>query len=246
MNLGKSNKIRWWDEYEIKARYIPTFLSVIPIVHCLVLFLGVSFWSELCGNITWMLITNLSLAFILMLSFVQVQCGFAKHWIEESVFGKGGEQFPTTDMLLYNGGLISIERKEQIRDKITKLFGCIFSTKSEESNNPANARLQAREAVGHVRKIVGKGVMTHQYNIRYGFFRNLIAGMIWSATGSTGCVIIYAMANNWRPAVFFIIWCFVCLAMFFLKNKILKKVAFGYADSLFNEFLDQYKNKGDR
>lgn len=32
--------IKWWDEYEIKARYIPTFLSVVPMVHFLILFLG--------------------------------------------------------------------------------------------------------------------------------------------------------------------------------------------------------------
>ena len=38
-----------------------------------------------------------------------------KHWIEVSVFGKNGERFPTTDMLLFSGGIISREKKEQIR-----------------------------------------------------------------------------------------------------------------------------------
>jgi hypothetical protein len=110
------SEVKSWDEYEIKARYIPTLLSVIPLVHFLILFIGGAFWKELIGNIGWMLVVaNLSLSLIIMLALVQVQCSFAKHFIEESIFGKGGERFPSTDMLLYDGGLISIERKELVR-----------------------------------------------------------------------------------------------------------------------------------
>ncbi len=237
------NKIKFWDEYEIKARYLPTFLSVVPLVHFLTLFLGEVFWKELIGNIGWMLVvTNLGLSLLVMLTLVQIQCGFSKHWVEESVFGKGGERFPTTDMLLYNGGLISFERKEQIHSEITKQFSSTLSSRAEEKNNPDNARLQAREAVGHVRGTVGKGAMILQYNIRYGFFRNLIGGVIWSTVGSIGCSIIYGINNNWKTMSFFIVFFVIHLTMFLFKKAILEKFAFSYADALFNEFLNQ--NKG--
>lgn len=231
------NKIKWWDEYEIKARYIPTFLSVIPIVHLSILFLGGAFWIELVKSISWMLIiTNLSLSFILMIALVQFQSSLGKIWIEESIFGKGGEQFPTTNILLYGGGIVSKERKEQLRNKISDTYGCIFSSENEEKNNPSNARLQAREAVGYVRKKVGHGIMTIQYNIRYGFFRNLIAGSIWAIIGSFGCSIMYFIEGNWKPLILFIIYTLIFLTLYIFKKTILEKLAFSYADALFNEF----------
>lgn len=239
------NQIKWWDEYEIKARYLPTFLSIIPLVHFMILFIDQTFWRELVSNISWMLVfANLSLSLIVMLALVQFQCSFAKHFIEEPIFGRGGGRFPTTDMLLYNGGLISLERKELIRTKISNHFKCKFSTESEEKNNPSNARLQAREAVGHVRIFVGKGIITIYYNIRYGFFRNLIAGVIWSTIGSIGCSVLYAIRNDWKVMSFFIIYLLVFLTLFIFRKIILERLAFTYADTLFNEFLNQ--NKGDK
>ena len=232
------NEIKSWDEYEIKARYIPTFISVIPIVHFLILFLGGAFWKELANNVVWMIvISNLSLSLILMLAMVQIQSSISKHWIEESVFGKGGERFPTTEMLLYNGGLISIQRKEQIRSKIIQLYGCTLSSEIEENRDAVQARLQARESVAYVRRSVGKGIMTYQYNIRYGFFRNLIGGVIWSVFGSIGCAIIYGIDKDWRAMSFFIILALIHSILFSLQKVILTNLAFSYADTLFNEFL---------
>lgn len=232
------NQVKSWDEYEIKARYIPTLISVIPIVHFLILLLGEAFWQELANNVVWMIvISNLSLSLIIMIAVVQIQSSIAKHWIEESIFGKGGERFPTTEMLLYNGGMISIQRKDQIRGKIIQMFGCTLSSESDERNNVVEARLQARESVANVRRLVGRGVMTFQYNIRYGFFRNLIGGVIWSVSGSIGCAIIYGVDHNWKTMCFFIILALIYMTLFLGKKNILNSLAFTYADTLFSEFL---------
>jgi hypothetical protein len=231
------SKIKWWDEYEIKARYIPTFISVVPFVHFAILFLGGVFWEELIKNLSWMLvITNLSASLLVMLAFVQFQCTLGKIWIEESVFGKGGERFPTTDMLLYTGGLISIQRKEQLRALISKHFNCIFSSEDEENSDPFNARLLAREAVGHVRKKVGQSTMTLQYNIRYGFFRNLIAGMPVATIGGLGCSILYFIKNSWKPMSLFAAYTAFFLFIYLFKKLILDKIAYSYADTLYNEY----------
>jgi len=233
------NKIKWWDEYEIKARYVPTFLSVTPIVHFSILFFGGAFWNELVKSIGWMLVvTDLSLSLIVMLALVQIQCSLGKIWIEESIFGKGGERFPTTNMLLYGGGLISKERKEQLRYRITNNSGCVLPTEDEERNDPSNAKMQAREAVGYVRTKVGHGIMTIQYNIRYGFFRNLIAGVIWATIGSFGCSVLYFIENKWKPMSLFITYTVIFLALYLFKKAILEKLAFSYADTLFNEYYN--------
>ena len=233
-----------WDEYEIKARYIPTFISVIPIVHFAIIFLGKSFWNELADNISWMLVVaNLSLSLIVMLALVQIQSSLGKSWIEESIFGKGGVNFPTADMLLYSGGFISKQRKEQLRRMISDLSGSTFSTEDEERDNPLNAKLQAREAVGHVRAKVRHGTMTIQYNIRYGFFRNLIAGVGWATFGSLGCAVLYCLDANWKPMILFIVYFLIYTILYLQKGMILRKLAFNYADSLFTEFLSQMKGK---
>jgi len=231
------DKIKWWDEYEIKARYIPTFLSVIPIVHFSIVFFGGAFWDELFKSISWMLvIANISVSLIVMLALVQFQCSLGKVWIEESLFGKGGEQFPTTDILLYCGGLVSKQRKEQLRCRISDVSGCAFSNEKEERADPFNARLQAREAVGHVRQKVGHGVMTIQYNIRYGFFRNLIAGMPWAIIGGIACSVMYLLENRWKPMSLFLVYTLIFLALYLFKRAILERLAYSYADTLFNEY----------
>lgn len=230
---------KWWDEYEIKARYIPTFLSVIPIVHFSIVFFGVAFWGELFASISWMLvIANVSLSFIIMLTLSQFQSSLGKIWIEESVFGKGGERFPTTDMLLYGGGLNSKQRKEQLRHKISDISGCVFSTEEEEHADPSNARLQAREAVSHVRAKVGHGIMTIQYNIRYGFFRNLIAGIAWAIIGGVGCAVMYFHDGRWKPMTLFIAYTLIFLALYLFKRVLLERLAYSYADTLFNEYFN--------
>lgn len=238
------DKIKSWDEYEIKARYIPTFLSVIPIVHFLILFVGMGFWKELIGNISWMLvIANLSLSLIVMLAINQFQSTLGKIWIEESIFGKGGDRFPTTNMLLYNEGLISKDRKDLLRTKISEMSGCSFFSEKEEKNDPENARLQTREAVGHVRGKVGHGVKTIQYNIRYGFFRNLIAGASWCCIGSLGCSILYYSHNEWEPMSIFIAYFVAFVVLYAFRRVILERLAYNYADTLFNEYLSQHQGE---
>ncbi|MFZ4438866.1 MAG: Mov34/MPN/PAD-1 family protein [Syntrophales bacterium] len=53
-----------WDEYEIKARYIPCFIAAIPPVHFLIQLLGPSFWETIIRNVGWMLVANISLSLV--------------------------------------------------------------------------------------------------------------------------------------------------------------------------------------
>ena len=230
----------WCDEYEIKARYIPVLLSVMPVAHLLLQLFGGTFLKELAIGINWIpAASNLSLSFLGTVALAQFQCSLGKHWIEEGVFGRRGERFPTTDMLLYENEMISRERKAQIRAIVSELYGCTLSDECEESTDPETARLRAREAVGQMRATVSRGTMTITYNIRYGFFRNLIAGVIWSVIGSVGCSIYYGSASSWKVMVLFISWAAGHLALFIFRERILADLASAYADALFGEFINQ-------
>jgi hypothetical protein len=231
-------KPKSWDEYEIKARYIPCLITPIPLSHFLILFLGKTFWETLASEAGWILVvSNISMPLVAVIALIHLQCNIGKQWIEESVFGQGGASFPTTDMLLLHGGMISSDAKSRIRSKATQLFGITFPDQTQEAAAPEEARLVAREAIGQIRRYVGKGAMTHQYNIRYGFMRNLIGGFFWAITGSTGCATIYGLSKNWAAASLFAVLAALFLLLYFLKKRILKNLAYTYADSLLTEFI---------
>jgi hypothetical protein len=224
------------DEYEIKARYIPTFICMIPLADFLFSFLGGKFFVELENSFSWMLFGKLSVSFIFMVTFMQIQCFIGKHLVEEIIFGKGGINFITTKMLLFCGGMLSEDRKKQIRDKIFIDTSILLSTKEEEKSNLPDAQLKAREAVNAIRNIVGKGLKTINYNIRYGFFRNLIGGSFFVFLGSSACIVYY-INKNWNILIFFGIYFVFFILLFVLKRKILESLAYSYADRLFSEYL---------
>ena len=230
------------DEYEIKARYIPTFICMFPFSNFLFSFLGDKFFVEFANSSSWMFIGDFGVSFILMIALMQIQCSIGKHLIEESVFGKGGINFVTTKMLLYSGGMLSEDRKNQIRDKILKDTGVLLSSKGEEESDFSNAQLKAREAVNVIRNIVGKGSKTIKYNIRYGFFRNLVGGSFFVFLGSLACI-VFNINKNWNISIFFGIYFVLFIFLFAMKRKILETLAYSYADRLFSEYL--ILNKGE-
>jgi hypothetical protein len=231
-----------WDEYEIKARYIPCFLAAVPLVHFLIQFLGESFWTTVASNIGWLILTNISLSLIVMLALIQLQCGIAKYWVEESVFGKGGINFPTTNLLLFKNHVLSRGMKVTIREKIINDFNFKLMYEVQESDDAEEARRLVREAVGFIRGYVGKGVMTHQYNIRYGFMRNLIGGALWACAGSIGSGVMYGLQKNWEPMALFVGSTLAFFSILIFKKQILSKFAHQYAETLFGEYLTM---KGD-
>lgn len=231
-----------WDEYEIKARYIPCFIAAVPPVHFLIQLLGPSFWETIARNVGWMLVTNISLSFIVMLVLIQLQCGIAKHWVEESVFGKGGINFPTTNLLLFQDHILSRNIKMAIREKIYENFHFKLMDEDQEYNDIEEAKRLVREAVGFIRGYVRNGRMTHQYNIRYGFMRNLIGGSLWACVGCVGSSITYGLQKNWEPMSLFAFVSSIFFLILIFKTRILSKFAQQYAETLFSEYLTM---KGD-
>ncbi|MEI6608390.1 MAG: hypothetical protein WCO53_01455 [Deltaproteobacteria bacterium] len=231
-----------WDEYEIKARYIPCFVTAVPLVHFLIQLLGSTFWETIANDMGWLLITNAGLSIIVTLAIIQLQCGIAKHWIEESVFGKGGINFPTTNSLLFQDKVMSRSIKKTIREKIIKDFRFALMDEVKESQDILEAKKIIREAVSFIRVYVGKGKMTHKYNIRYGFIRNLMGGTVWAFLGSIGSGVIYGLQKRWEPMALFILCALIFFAILIFKKQILSKYAQHYAEILLSEYITM---KGD-
>jgi len=235
--MQNMEKIKAWDEYEIKARYIPCLLATIFPAHFCILFLGESFWNTFLKDVTWLVVANVSLSLAATLALIQFQCGIAKHWVEESVFGKAGINFPTTTILLYQDSFLSKSMKDTIRKKIENDFNFKLMDAVQEKADTEEAKKLVREANGFIRRLVGKGVMLYQYNIRYGFIRNLIGGALWGSLGSLGCAILYGLQKSWHVMAFFTAFSLLFASLILLKKKILEKFAYQYAETLINEYM---------
>jgi hypothetical protein len=236
-------RISLLDEYEIKARYIPTFICMIPLANFLLSFLGDKFFIEFVNSFSWMLFGGLGVSFIFMIALMQIQCTIGKYLFEEAIFGKGGINFVTTKMLLFCSGMLSENRKKQIRYKVLQDTSILLSTKEEEKSNFLDAQLKAREAVNAIRNIVGKGSKTIKYNIRYGFFRNLIGGSFFVFLGSFACIVYHYINKDWNISIFFGVYFVLFVFLFVIKRKVLEILAYSYADRLFSEYLTS--NKGE-
>ncbi len=242
--MSKTGMLKDMDEYGIKARYIPTFLAVVPFVHFLIILVGPSFWSDIADSMKWMLISNFSFSLVLMVALVEFQCGMAKVLIEYDVFGEGGRYFPTTDSLLYSGGIISREMKDKVHDRIKKVFGCTLYDASQEEQDPENARDLAREAICKVVRFVDKAPIVKGYEIRYGFFRNLIGGVIFCGIGSLGSAVVYGLEQNWRIMSFFLLIIYFYMILYGCRKLILRRLSLAYADNLLLVFLERTEDKG--
>lgn len=223
------------DVYEIRARYIPAIVAALP-AFILSAFIKREVWISLFSNAkSFLVVENISLSLIAVLFLIHIQRGIAKHVFETLIF-KSGKEFPTTTMLLLSDTYLSSEMKTKIRKKIETTFGIHLLTLEKEQENPEEARKTIRDAVNLIRKQVKNGDKTLQYNIHYGFSRNLIAGSLFALPLSTLNACLFGMQNK---AGFYIS---VTLAVFFLAvlifNKtILTHFANAYAECLLSEFV---------
>lgn len=228
------------DVYEIRARYIPAIIAALPAI-ILSAFIKRDVWISLFSNAKcFLVVENISLSLIAVLFLIHVQRGIAKHVFENLIF-KSGKEFPTTTMLLLSDTYLSAEMKTKIRKKIETTFGIHLLTLEKEQENLEEAKKTIRDAVNLIRKQVKNGDKTLQYNIHYGFSRNLIAGSLFALPLSALNAFLFGMQNK---AGFYIS---TALAVFFLATLIFNRIilthfANAYAECLLSEFV--FNKKG--
>ena len=149
-------------------------------------------------------------------------------------------RLPTTEFMLWSTNEFSDERKALLRQAIKDDFNIELPDKREEHNDESKARRLISEAVDQIRPRVKDGVRLLQYNIRFGFARNLAAG---SREIGLPASLLFAILS--------LVWlhdqaCFIVesvLAVFYLWRVMKTKEMldfFGeeYARVLFAEYLD--------
>lgn len=225
----------YFDEYDLKARIYPSLIALAPLF--------ILFYFALKNNTHIKTFTNIfssiTLTIIVMFLISEIVRSLGKV-LEKNVFGNE-LSFPSTEILLHKDIThMSKDRRIQIYEKIETDFGISLPTQREETEDENTARQKIKEAIGSIRQKVGNGRLLLQYNIRYGFWRNLI-GVSWCS--SLLCIfnIIFLIASKNNDLIILSLSAILLLfysLIFFFKKSLLNFFGYQYAEQLFLEYLN--------
>lgn len=225
-----------FSNYELKAQYFPAVITLIPTL-VTIFNLKKSSWFYISQSTSSIIFAeNLGLSFVALFMFMQIQRFLAKYYIEKKIFADG-TLLPTTQMLLYSDGRLSKDFKIKIRKKILVDFNFALLGEDMEKQDIGEAIRLIIEAVALIRRKINDGKLSINYNIQYGFFRNLIAGFFiafpLSLISTVICIIVPSntgLVISSLTALFFVV-------LFFVRKVILTNLAEIYAKNLFTEYI---------
>lgn len=220
-----------FDEYSLRARVFPCLIALLPLF--LLGYLSLSAFTDF-GILKSVFSSSLFTVIALFLAADTVR-NFGKR-LEQKVFSNEFE-FPTTYLLLHSNETFTKEKRRQIHTKMGSDFGCTISTSKEEQENLGLAKQRLKEAVGLVRQKVENGRLLLQYNIRYGFWRNLIGVVPVSILLSTvGCIVTFLDGNLGMYIFFSVLFTFYG-SIYVFRESLLRFFGEQYAEQLFLEYL---------
>lgn len=227
-----------FDKYNRVARLYPSLIILIPFllftINCRLANLENVFDSILGVKI----IGNITISVVLLYFFIQINRFLGKFLFERIIF-KNELQMPTTRFMLFNDNEFSREYKNQIRAKIKNDFQIELPSEFEESQNNENVRKRILEAVGLIRQKVKNGRLLLQYNIEYGFSRNLIGGSILGLLMSVFNIVYFYNIND-KIIGGISIALAICFALLLIICKpIINHLGNQYAKRLFQEYLQK-------
>ena len=226
-----------FDEYELKARYIPSILASVPLMMLSSVFEPEVFISLFRTADFFLVVKDIGLSLVVIFLVIHFQRFIGKYLIEAYLFD-AETKFPTTEMLLWSDSTLSRASKNKLHKQVKEDFDIDLLNADLEKNDTVEAIKLAIEVVALIRRRVGKGVLTYQHNIQYGFMRNLIAGSILSLPSSLVAIYVFIVVKpNFIGAVIASIYSVLFVLLVVFHRQILKWLANNYAKVLFAEYL---------
>ena len=226
------NEIIKFDKYFWIARVFPALITSIPFIFFQYIYLDNLFFDKLTlleqYSVAWhSLITLL----IVYLSSILVRA-FGKDLIEKFYFIKNNK-LPTTQILNGEKELMSKEELNNLRKRIKVDFNLNLTSncfKKEKALRIKGAVKQILYRVGHENKIL------NQYNMEYGFFRNLAGGFIIYFP-ITFLLLLFSYSNN-LPLFYLSIGMLIIELIYIgFSWYILDNYGTKYAEQLFSLYL---------
>lgn len=225
-----------FDKYELRAQYFPAILASTPAFIVIFILKKKSWFPSPHSGMSLTLMENFGLSIVGFFFLMQLQRFLAKYCLEKKLFGDT-TKLPTAQILLFHDGTFSREMKVNIRKKVLLDFNIDLPGEEREKVDKQETGRLINEAVALIRTMVKDGRQCINYNIQYGFFRNLIAGFFialpLSLFSMTVCIIY--PSNIGMALSLFIAISFTVL--FLARKVILTNLAGTYAKNLFIEYL---------
>lgn len=191
------------DSYSLKARYYPTMVVIAPL--CLVLISITSGQFDLIKNMGVFVFSGLGLTFIMD----QVGRDSGRNKQPELIELWGG--LPSTILLRHRDQTIERPTKERYHKTLSTLLGVDLPSIQQELDSPAFSDEIYKSCVEYLKTTTRDPIkfpLIHQENTNYGFRRNLwgmkMQGVVFSAIGTFGCIIVLAYQIYYFRDVFFV------------------------------------------
>lgn len=224
-------------EYSLKARLAPTALAAPPLLLlCNALFdiqatqwLESSVMTELFGKGT----TTAALVFLMIQVNRLIGLEIFQRWVSQDELN-----FPTSRWLVVTNTEMSPLQRQSINKKLKQDFQ-IGLLPASMGDTPEVRRHNA-DLVGRIRLFVGSPPKLLQYNIEYGFFRNLIGASLPVLAAGLANAYLYneMMLPDWAYHLSLAYAVFggvlICLA-----RPLIDRLGIQYARVLFQTYLDK-------
>lgn len=227
-----------FNSYNRPARIYPAIPCIIPV-----LIIYFYFLNNAIGD--FVLFTKGFLKIAGVITVPSLAVFFFAHFgrsvgkfLYERICFKNQLFMPTTNYLLHSNDKYSDDYKNSIYNKIKANFNLELLSKEEEKDNETLARKKIVEAVGLIREKVKNGRLLLQYNIEYGFYRNLIGGSAIALLLSIFNWYFFAYIKSNDTAVFISTICIILYSIpVIFSKKIIKHHGDVYAEVLLKEYL---------
>lgn len=222
-------------EYTIKARLAPTALAAPPLLLlCNVLFnIQASQWLD-SSTMTWLFgkgVASTALVFLMMQVNRLIGLEMFQRWVSQDELN-----FPTTRWLMATNTEMSHAQRESINQHIQRNFRVALLPAS--MGDTPQVRRHNADIVGRIRLFVGSPPKLLQFNIEYGFFRNLIGASLPVLAVGLACAYLYSemllpmWAYHLALAYSVFAGALVCLA-----RPLIERLGIQYARVLFQTYL---------
>lgn len=224
-------------EYTLKARLAPTALAAPPL-----LLLGnalfdiqASEWLD-SGTMTWLFgkgTASAALVFLMMQVNRLIGLEIFQRWVSQDELN-----FPTTRWLLATNTEMSSAQRQNIDLKIQRNFQVALLPAS--MGDTPQVRRHNADIVGRIRSLVGSPPKLLQYNIEYGFFRNLIGASL--PVLATGLANAYLYSEKLLPAWGYhltLAYALIAGVLVCLARPLIERLGIQYTRVLFQTYLDK-------
>lgn len=165
----------------------------------------------------------------------------AKILFQFKLFKEDETAMPTTKLLLYGSHLLPRSDLALVRRRVKEDFLYRMPSEKDEDQDLASATIGIVGAVSKIREVIRSNKILLQANYRYGFYRNMLGGIVWA---TLPVVVIlglgYGLLNK-RLVVAGWLSVFALALQFSLSFLFMKHAAWTYAKYLIAAYLARNK-----